>query len=344
MDIDEIKKEIQIFFDADTLTIVGSGLSVAEGIPGMSGLAKELKTKLPEMLKDLDDVKLWGKIEPLLSTLGLEGALQEYMPSHNLEEYIRKITAEFIMRKEEKVISEVVSRNKILKIESYLKCFNIYDNGLQIITTNYDRLIEYACEINNIKVDNMFVGKYIAGFEPQNSKNQFIKCIRKNRKTPVIEYNKRVILYKPHGCLSWHMINGIPYSMPYSKNTDSLIITPGLNKYKAGYSSPFDIQRERENESIDNSSRYVAIGYGFNDEHLETHLLIQLKKGKKILIVTYALSDRAKKIIDDYSNVYACYSGNEKGIEGTYVKIKKDKTFIKGKQLWNIEKLVEEVF
>jgi len=266
------------------------------------------------------------------------------MPSESLEEHIRKATTEFIMKEEETVINEVVSRKRILKIESYLKCFNFQDKGLQIITTNYDRLIEYACEINNIKVDNMFVGKYIAVFEPEKSKYQFIKNLKRSGKNIVIEYDKRVVLYKPHGCLSWHMINGIPCSMPHSKSSDSLIITPGLNKYKAGYGIPFDIQREHENSSIDNASRYVTIGYGFNDEHLETHLIAQLKKGKKILIVTRSLSIRAAKIVDAYDNVYACYSGKEKGIEGTYVKIKKDKAFIKGKEFWDIEKLVKEIF
>ncbi|MBU3206973.1 SIR2 family protein [Clostridium algidicarnis] len=344
MDTDEIKKEMQSFFDADTLTIVGSGLSLAEGIPGMAGLAEELTIKLDTMLTDTEDIRVWNLIKTVLSTLGLEGALQKYMPSHNLEEYIRKVTTEFIMEKEETVINEVISRKKILKIESYLKCFNIQDKGLQIITTNYDRLIEYACEINNIKIDNMFVGKYIALLEPKKSKNQFIKDIRKGGKIPVVEYYKRVVLYKPHGCLSWHIINGTPYSMPYSKNSDSLIITPGSNKYKAGYASPFDIQREQENASIDNASRYVTIGYGFNDEHLETHLITQIKKGKKILIVTYELSATATEIVNNYDNVYACYYGNEKGIDGTYVKIKKDKKFISGKELWDIEKLVEEVF
>lgn len=343
MNSDEIKKEIQSFFDSDTLTIVGSGLSLSEGIPGMRDLANELKEKIPSMIKDNDDIYIWNNIDKELLDLGLECVLQKYVPSHNLEKCIRKITVKFIMEKERQVIKDVVSRKKILRIEKYLNYFNIGNNGLKIITTNYDRLIEYACEINNIKVDNMFVGKYLAVFEPEKSKEQFM-VIKKSGRKLIRQCDRRVIIYKPHGCLSWHMINGIPYSMPYSDDDDSLIITPGLNKYKAGYSIPFDIEREQENIGIDNSSRYVAIGYGFNDEHLETHLLAQLKKGKKALIVTYGLSDRAKKIVDRYDNVYACYYGKEKNAEGTYIKINKNKIFVPEKELWDIGKLVDEVF
>ena len=39
---------------------------------------------------------------------------------------------------------------------------------------------------------------------------------------------------------------------------DSLIITPGLNKYREGYSVPFDIHRARANEEIDKSRTLSA--------------------------------------------------------------------------------------
>ena len=111
--------------------------------------------------------------------------------------------------------------------------------------------------------DTLFVGKYIARFKPNQSK--YASCIgvqRTNGKGKKLQYSPRVIILKPHGCLSWHLINSIPYSLPDYSIEDSLIITPGLNKYREGYSVPFDIHRARANEEIDKAQRYIIIGYG----------------------------------------------------------------------------------
>ena len=64
----------------------------------------------------------------------------------------------------------------------------------------------------------------------------------------------------------------------------------GLDVYKRqGYSVPFDIHRARANEEIDKAQRYIIIGYGFGDDHLETHLMQQLRAGKPALIQTRLL-------------------------------------------------------
>jgi hypothetical protein len=49
MDLHTLKLYLQNSFTDGLLTIVGSGLSVAEGIPGMSDLALRLQEELPSM-------------------------------------------------------------------------------------------------------------------------------------------------------------------------------------------------------------------------------------------------------------------------------------------------------
>lgn len=342
MELDEAKRIIQDFFQENTVTIIGSGLSLAEGIPGMSALAAQLLAKLPALLSDPNEVDVWSKIATDLSSgVGLEQALHNTKPTPTIEENIRKATAQYIGKAETEVLSDIVLNNRELRFSKYLNHFNIRNNGLIVVTTNYDRLIEYACEVSNIRVDNLFVGKYFARFEPEQSKYMFCKGLAKRGGKNVAEFSPRVTVLKPHGCLSWHMVDGVPYSIPQPLFDDSLIITPGINKYKEGYNTPFDTHRSKANNAIDNAQRYIIIGYGFGDDHLETHLVRQLKNGKPALILTHSLSDKILELISRCKNITAICSKNA---TDSAVVNQSGETIFPGLNLWDLDKMLKEVF
>lgn len=343
MDIDTIKKLIQDFFQDGTVTIVGSGLSLAEGIPGMRDLSYELQNQIPSQLVEVDDKVNWDKIAiDLQNGTGLEEALHKTKPNKYVEKCIRKITALYIEKADKKVFEEVVRNGKNLRFSDYLQRFNLRNQSLTVITTNYDRLIEYACEKNNLMVDTLFVGKYLLRYEPDKSK--YSSCVgiqRRNGKNQKILFSPMVTLLKPHGCLSWHLINNVPYSISNFSSEDSLIITPGLNKYREGYSVPFDIHRAKANEEIDRAQRYIIIGYGFGDDHLETHLMQQLRSGKQALIFTYELSQKAEKIVKECPNITAFQHIND---SDTRVLKSNGDTILSGINLWDVSEMIKEVF
>ncbi len=343
MDIETLKKHIQEFFQEGTVTIVGSGLSMAEGIPGMVALADELQSKIPGMLSTSDDKGIWENIaSDLKNGVGLEEALHNTKPSPNVEECIRKVTAVYIGDAENSLFEDIVRKGKQLRFSEYLQRFNVRNQGMAVITTNYDRLIEYACEANDIMVDTLFVGKYISRFKPDKSK--YASCIglqRKNGKVQRLIYSPMVTVLKPHGCLSWHLVNDTPYSIPNCSVENSLIITPGLNKYQEGYSVPFDTHRSRANEEIDRAQRYIIIGYGFGDDHLETHLIRQLRAGRPTLIFTYSLSEKAEKIVRECSGITAfCHMNSN----DTRVLNATEDTVLVGLNLWDLHEMIKEVF
>lgn len=342
MEINVLKKSIQDFFQDQTVTIVGSGLSLAEGIPGMGQLAAHLNSRLPARITSPEDDANWKAISlELGSGAGLEMALQKVKPTPTNEELIRAETANLIGTADTELLRKVINSQHQLRFAEYLSHFNIRNNGLTVITTNYDRLIEYACEANDIRVDTLFVGRHIAKFKPEQSKYTFFESVSRRRGKVTATPCPKVTLYKPHGCLSWRYMGDDVCSVYTEQFEGCLIITPGLNKYQKGYSIPFDTHRTKANEAIDSAARFVIIGYGFNDDHLETHLRKQLTNGKPALILSMGLSDNARRIVkDSYNSIAICKSGDSDSLV-----IENDNEHIlPNTNLWDIRGMLKEVF
>ena len=111
-------------------------------------------------------------------------------------------------------------------------------------------------------------------------------------------FQPRAVASKPHGSLDWYARAGRPIRYAGElPGVPRLIIPPGRNKSRLGYEQPFDRQRERANKAIDGASRLLILGYGFAEEHLETHLRPALTGGRPALILTYALSDSIRSLV-----------------------------------------------
>ncbi|WP_176481944.1 SIR2 family protein [Paucisalibacillus globulus] len=346
IDYDEIKRSLQSFFNKGTLTIVGSGLSCAEGIPGMGDLAKKLLQEVPNMI-NVERNTTWSNIvKSLENNKGLEEALHENKPDEDLEDVILYITSRYIREAEKEVIDNVIAGNKEFRFSKYIRKMHIPNSGLPIITTNYDRLIEFSCELAGVPVDNMFFGRSIAMLDENKSSLSFCKGIKsKTRDRVQLSYHKRIKIFKPHGCLGWFDYNGTPVSTSLNLKAKNLIITPGLNKFRAGYEQPFDIHREKANKAIDEASKYIIIGYGFNDDHLETHLIDRIKRGVPTLIITRTLSENTIRIISENTNVLAIsHSIKNKFDEGTLFQGNGKSVFLKNIDLWDLGEFIEEVF
>ena len=68
MELNTLKKQLQEHLGDGLVLIVGSGLSCAEGVPGMAALGHHLVTHIPASLSP-DDTKLWEDIHPLIKRM-----------------------------------------------------------------------------------------------------------------------------------------------------------------------------------------------------------------------------------------------------------------------------------
>lgn len=343
-ELDTLKKGIQAIFADGLVTVIGSGLSCAEGLPSMGTLATELSAKVPSVISDADK-SIWASIENSLSTDGLEAALQKHPPTDAIESAIIQFTAALVLSKEQAAIAACANGGRKLKLSHLLPHISAANPRIaSIITTNYDRLIEFAAEAEDWGVDTMMVGRYWGKHDPGLSSKLMIKSVSQGNKGVVrLTYRNHIRLFKPHGSLDWFMAGDTPMTSIMALSTDPLIITPGVNKYKKGYGQPFDAHRDRGNTVIDNASSILCIGYGFNDDHLQTHLSPKLKSGVKALLLTRALSPNARTVVKQSPNCVALVNSTDAATPGTLVIRASSEVFIPNMEWWDVEKFVKGV-
>lgn len=340
MSIDTIVKFVQQHFTDGLVVVVGSGLSAAEGIPGMDALANHLNFMSSELAGE--DSKQWVKIASVLAAKkGLEAALLENPPSTSLESWIVKKTCELLLPKEREVIASVVKGDRTLRLTTFLGKILKPANGLPILSPNYDRLIEVACEMAGYHVDTTAVGHYAGEFNHARSCMASCNGIKQRGNTSVLSHFPRAVVLKPHGSFDWYKSKTNAIRCTMELDAERLIITPGLNKYKAGYNIPFDKHRELANNYINQSARLLIVGYGFNDDHLQTHLVPRIKGGTPTLILSRTASTVAKKLAEE-SPSCVCISNSET-LPGSRIVSHNVAFDHKGPALWDIEILTKEL-
>ena len=345
MDLHTLKARLQAHLSDGLVTIVGSGLSCAEGLPGMGELADHLLEKVGNALTGAD-AAAWKAASELIKTKGLEAALLAALPTPQLEASISAETGQLISKRERTVVSELFAGARTLRLTRLLGHLIKPAAGMVIVTTNYDRLVEIAAEEAGIGADTMFVGRFAGQLNERESRMSFCReaTVRPRTKIVSLQYRSRALICKPHGSLDWYVRAGRPaFYAGDIPDATRLIITPGQNKFRNGYESPFDLHRTRANDAIDRASRYLILGYGFNDDHLETHLTPGIKSGKPTLMLTRSLSHTARHLALSCPNVIALEHSALDGIEGTTAIIERKEFFFPKTGMWDVGLFVTEV-
>jgi hypothetical protein len=323
------------------LLVVGSGLSTAEGIPGMADLAAYMNTHIGAV-GESDE---WRTLSVAIQSVGLEAALLKHPPSTEAESLIGTLTTEFIELHERAVLKCVFQGTKTLRLSRLLDKLVIPATGLPVVTTNYDRLVEVAAEEAGMGVDTLFNGRFAAPFNPVASAEAFCTGIAFKGKTkpPTRHMRKRITVFKPHGSLDWYERAGRPVQCMHSlQGIQRLLITPGHNKFRNGYASPFDQHRSKANEAINRAQRFLILGYGFNDDHLETHLSAQIQSGKPTLILSKQLSSKVMTWSASNKALLALEYYQENLTDCTRVTWEGQTFLIPNKSLWDLEHLINE--
>lgn len=287
----DYQKQAQDFYSKAPVIILGSGASAAHGMPGMCGLANHLVASTDISGLSAAEIASWEKFcQVLKDGVDLETALHQVSVSDTLTARIIKATWMLINSEDICIFQESLQNNAMFPLSQLLEhMFRSSLKMINIVTTNYDRLAEYACDQQRI---HHYTG-FTHGF------------FRQIASPAEITSTRRANIWKVHGSLDWFQspiedtvaltnIHGIP------ENYEPQIVTPGTHKYQKTHLEPFRSIINNADEAIKNANSYLCIGYGFNDEHIQPKLMVKcLRQKTPITIITYALSDAARKLISE---------------------------------------------
>ena len=237
------------------------------------------------------------------------------------------------------MVGEILSAGRRLRFSALLP-YLPQDNRFSVITTNYDRLIELAAEMAGFLVDTRSLGRHFAPFSRTDGCYTFATDVLWQRNGLRRIEHRVISLYKPHGSLDWIDYDGQPVRSAFDLGPErALIITPGLNKYRACYNEPFDLHRELANDAIDRAERLLIIGYGFNDDHLETHLKARIRSGIQTVMLARNLTENAKSHLAAGPSVW----GIEEAFGGTTIYNDGTTRYLLGEKLWDVAGFVSGV-
>ncbi|SEQ69352.1 SIR2-like domain-containing protein [Azotobacter beijerinckii] len=285
------KKQAQAYYGKAPLIILGSGASAAHGMSGMWALANHLVANTDISSLSDGEVEAWDRFCKILKDgVDLESALHEVAVTDELTSRIIKATWSLINAEDIQIFNKSLQNPRMFPLSRLLRhMFKSSLTKLNIVTTNYDRLAEYACDQEGL---HHYTG-FTHGF------------IRHSAAPNEINSARRVNIWKVHGSLDWFKsphedtvalsnIQGIP------ADYKPKIVTPGTQKYHATHLEPYRSIIHSADQAITAANSYLCIGYGFNDEHIQPKLMARCQRqNTPITIITYLLSGAARKLIFD---------------------------------------------
>ena len=306
-------EECQKCLQASPVIVLGSGASVPVGLPGMDALANHLKCSMKAKMGTGPDEELVKKFVSRLVDIGLESALQEVNLNERLSDHIVKETWELICKADLNAFDAVLHNTNHLPLARlYRHLFNSTHRTISVVTTNYDRLAEYAADASGFC--------HYTGFSYGHLRRRQSPPSRLSLKLGS-EQARTVDIWKVHGCLDWFTdqnssVVALTTATTIPSEFHPAIVTPGIEKYQLAHTEPFRSIIAGADAALARATAYLCIGFGFNDMHIQPKLLERWRSGQALLVVlAKKLSKSIKDILRDANELH--YLALEEANSGT---------------------------
>lgn len=318
--------------------VLGSGASIPFGVPGMPALQKFLTDNLhPKIGTEADE---WLLIQTALSNGDdLEKALSGTKITENLMRKIVNNTWDFIAKSDVDVLRQIATAKIELPLTRLLRWLTRSTHyEVTIVTTNYDRLAEYAADAAGMVHLNGFAPGYIHNRETGAS--YFIK--RGNQRA------RTARLWKVHGSLDWFARNESEivcarFTGQRPEELLPVIVTPGIQKFQLTHSEPYRSVITGADGALEAASAVICVGYGFRDEHIEPKLVDRCRDHNiPLIVIAKTLTAEAHCFLaESAGHKYLAFEEAEDGCKALTPEFPGGLN-IPGKKLWDFNEFVEQ--
>jgi len=292
---EDLLKQIQDWANSVPLIVLGSGASIPHGLPSMWRLGEHLKDSIS--FSNPDCQAQFETFKDKLNTLkDLEKTLLELNLQEDVWKRIVNETWKLINDHDLQAYESIIADDNRFPLVTLTKhLLNSSKRKVTIVTTNYDRIAEYAAGLSSAMICTGYCNNLIG---------QFSSSVYDNNYSRLNGYGGQVNIWKVHGSLDWFKTSSgldihLPLRHSIPDNCEASIVTPGLTKYYQTHIEPYRTILTQADREIEDANGYLCIGYGFNDMHVHPKLVSQIKKNKPIIVITKELTDGTKKTIID---------------------------------------------
>ena len=324
---------------------------------GMQALKNHLCQNIMPSPNDSEQGRQWKKVEQSLQHGNdLESSLDNVTSPLLLEE-ITCATSKFISSIDQdyafKIANKEVEWPATALFRRLFEALPTGDPILHVLTPNYDTLFEHACDSIGIPYTSGFHG----GIQrrlcwPSAAKSFSIpqKSKHGSRLRRISKIRPHIRLYKVHGSLNFFSRensivenNAWMWSPPnFSKR---IVITPGLSKYEKIQTYRQELQSYADMQ-IEKASRFLFLGYGFNDHHLDVYIKRKLIDQKcNGLIVVKETNTRIDSLLDESENLWLVSKGQGADRDGTRIFNKKyaEPLNLVSTELWKVDNFAKRI-
>jgi hypothetical protein len=241
----------------------------------------------------------------LLGTMDLEQAMTKLQLPEPLERAVIRVAWEKVHADDCELFAGIVARKinpHLMKLFRYL--FDSTQRHVHVVTTNYDRLVEYSANAAGYSFTNAFSDGYVG----TRAVGDLSRACRYDCRRP--ERTRVVHLWKVHGSVDWFadtdgQVRYLPSATASVPALDPVIVTPGTSKYQKTHEEPFRTVIGEADKALGSAASFLCVGYGFNDTHIHPKLTERVQIHRKPLVVlartlTTAAKNALAKLSDSF--------------------------------------------